>query len=39
MLNLKKLEQKLDNTLAKETKESLLKWLKIKRSKSNPKQK
>jgi hypothetical protein len=33
MLNLKDLEQKLDIALAKETKESLTKWLEDKRKK------
>jgi len=31
MLDLKELERKLDNALAKETKESLTRWLKAKR--------
>jgi hypothetical protein len=35
MLNLKELEQKLDNALAKETTESLSNWLAEKRIKSN----
>ena len=37
MLNLKHLEQKLDITLAKKTKESLTKWLEEKRQNNNGK--